>query len=160
MTKQIILLRHAQTSGKQAGQRDYDRALTPEGEAQGKKIGTYFASNSISPDILISSSALRAKQTALIINEFIRLTPQQLVFLEGLYEADGDTWLGEIRQLHERLNTVLCIGHNPTLSWLAGHLAGRPVDLPPGGFVIFRSPSPSWATFTSNPEEVSLTDRP
>ena len=42
MTKVLLILRHAQSAGKQSGQLDYDRSLTVEGEeiarALGKKI--------------------------------------------------------------------------------------------------------------------------
>ncbi|MBL7866309.1 MAG: histidine phosphatase family protein, partial [Cyclobacteriaceae bacterium] len=146
MSKQIILLRHAQTAGKQAGQRDYDRVLTPEGEAQARKAGHHMIRNSLHPDILISSSALRARQTSLLINESTRLAQDRMVFLDTLYEADGDTWLLQLRQLDDRYNTVICVGHNPTLSWLASHLSRRPIDLAPAGWIAFRSPSLSWSS--------------
>ncbi len=159
MSKQIILLRHAQTAGKQAGQRDYDRLLTPEGEQQAKNIGKFFVLNSVQPDILISSSAVRAQQTALLVNESIVLGPQQLVFREPLYEADADLWFEQIRALDDRYHFVICIGHNPTISWLATHLGQRPIDLAPATFVVLRSPSRSWSTFDQDLEEITLTHK-
>lgn len=160
MSKQIILLRHAQTAGKQAGQRDYDRPLTPEGEQQARNVGKYLVRNSVQPDILISSSAVRAQQTARLLNESLVLTPHQLVFRQTLYEADGDLWLEQIRHLDDRHHTVICVGHNPTISWLAGHLGGRPIDLAPAAFVMLRSSSLSWSALDHDLQVITSTDRP
>jgi phosphohistidine phosphatase len=160
MSKKIILLRHAQTAGKQAGQRDYDRTLTPEGEVNAKKIGEFLLRNSIRPDILISSSAVRARQTSLLLNESIHLSPDQLAFLDALYEADGDTWLQQIHQLDNAYHTAICVGHNPTLSWLAGHLAARPIDLPPAGMVVFSSPKFSWTNVDHDLRELVIAELP
>lgn len=160
MSKKIILLRHAQTAGKQAGQRDYDRALTPEGEVNAKKIGEFLLRNSLRPDILISSSAVRARQTSLLVCESFHLQPQQLTFLEQLYEADGDTWLAQIHQLDDVYHTAICVGHNPTLSWLAGKLAARPIDLPPAGLVVFSSPAFSWTNVDDDLRELAIAELP
>jgi phosphohistidine phosphatase SixA len=77
-----------------------------------------------------------------------------------LYEADGDLWLEQIRELDDRNHSVICIGHNPTLSWLAAHLGGRPIDLAPAAFVVLQSPSLRWSSFDHDLHEITTTELP
>lgn len=156
MSKKIIVVRHAQTAGKQAGQRDYDRLLTPEGKAQARKIGLELVRNAVPPDILISSNAVRARQTTALINESTRVPASHVLLLDTLYEAETGTWMEHLQQLDNNLHTVVCIGHNPTLSCLASELARRPIDLAPGARVVFQSSALSWSTFHHDLREITL----
>jgi len=63
MTKVIAVLRHAQSAGKQSGQRDYDRVLTPEGVASINKLGKKLSEQGWKPDFVLGSSATRVQQT-------------------------------------------------------------------------------------------------
>lgn len=96
----------------------------------------------------------------MLLNEFVALAPDKLVFHRPLYEADGDLWFEQIRELDDRYHTAICIGHNPTISLLAAHLGGRPIDLAPAGFVVLRSSSLSWSTFDHGIQEITPTDNP
>lgn len=118
------------------------------------KTGQQLIRNSSTPDFVLSSSAPRAKHTALLVIETIRLSAEFCRFEDGLYEADGDLWLASIREIAAPVHTLLCVGHNPVLSWLTGTLAGRSVDLAPGEFVVLESAAPTWSTFDENIREV------
>jgi len=151
---QIILVRHAQTAGKQAGQRDFDRLLTTEGEGQAKKIGNFFVRNSVQPDYLLSSTATRAQRTADIIHESLGFNIDKMDFQDALYEAEPTTWITAIQDLPARVRCVLCIGHNPVLSVVASHLAGRNIDLAPASLARFESLAESWSTFHHHIKEI------
>lgn len=157
MSRRIVLLRHAQTAGKQAGQRDYERILTAEGEQLCRKTRQQLILNSFTPDYVLSSAAIRAQQTARLVSEEFAIPTANQQYLDSLYEADGDTWIRHLRQLPLQVNHVLCVGHNPVLSWLASHLSGQPKDLAPCGFIILATKAPSWMDFTTGiHEEFSL----
>lgn len=160
MPKQIILIRHAQTAGKQAGQGDYDRLLTPDGEVQAKNIGHMLIRNTIQPDILISSNAVRARQTALLINESTRLPAANVWLMDSLYEAEMATWLDLLHQLDEVHATVICVGHNPVISCLASVMAKRTIDLAPAATTVFQSNSLSWPTVDRDLREIPLQPLP
>lgn len=151
--KQIILIRHAQTAGKQAGQRDFDRSLTSEGEAQARALGKIFVTQSVHPDYLLSSSAARTRQTAELINESLRITPGHIAFRDELYETDTSGWIDGISQLPPYIKCVVCIGHNPVISVLASHFAGHEVDLAPASFARFESVTAEWTSFLNNLQE-------
>jgi phosphohistidine phosphatase len=65
--------------------------------------------------------------------------PEKIQLNEELYEASVRTFLREITQLEDTLNHVLCVGHNPSISYLAEYLTKAEIgDLPPGGLVIIQ----------------------
>lgn len=81
-------------------------------------------------------------------------------YLDTLYESDGDTWMSQIRGLPSESGMVLCVGHNPVMSWLAGHLARRPIDLAPAGFVVLQSGALSWKEFSDDIREIYAMTHP
>lgn len=103
--------------------------------------------NSLTPDLLLSSRAVRARQTASLVAEMLTMNTKSLQLEDELYEADGTTWIDAIRQLPQHLRTVVCVGHNPAISWVAGKLSQRPIDLAPAGFVCFDVKAESWKDF-------------
>lgn len=154
--KQIILVRHAQTAGKQAGQRDFDRMLTTEGEAQARALGKFFVTKSVHADYLLSSSAVRARRTAELISESMALDPGSIALRDDLYETDTATWIEVLGQLPHYIKCVICIGHNPAISLLAGQFAGRDIDLTPAAFARFESSVAEWSTLVDNLIEIKI----
>src|SRR4051812_9703831 len=114
----VMLLRHAQTEDSRPGHRDDARRLTPEGEQQAAELGDHLRQEHAPPDVVLCSSATRARQTV----EALRLTaPVEVTDL--LYEAGGDEILALIRELHDDVAKVLIVGHSPALPAAAQQLA-------------------------------------
>lgn len=132
-------MRHAQSADKQPGQTDKERELTVQGLRDSMKIGTYLRAEKINPDIILTSTATRAKATAGLLLDALTLMPEKIQLNDELYEASVRTLLREITQLEDTLNTVICVGHNPAISYLAEYLTKAEIgDLPPGGVVVIR----------------------
>ena len=144
MKKLVILLRHAQSAGKQAGQQDYGRRLTPEGEAAANNLGSLLLHASLIPQLILSSSSVRTRQTTTIINKALRLPPTQLYFHDNLYEATTEAWMDYIHQLSDKVTCSLLVGHNPVISHLASQFGGRTIDLPPAGLIAFEFKHRAW----------------
>lgn len=139
MERFLYLMRHAQSADKQPGQTDKDRELTVQGLRDSIKIGAWLYTEKINPDAIISSTAVRAKSTAGLLLDTMKLMPEIMQLNDELYDASVRTFLQEITQLEDSLNRVLCVGHNPTISYLAEYLTKAEIgDLPPGGLVIIQ----------------------
>lgn len=139
MERFLYLMRHAQSADKQPGQTDKDRELTVQGLRDSIKIGAWLYNEKINPDAIISSTAVRAKSTAGLLLDTLKLMPEMLHLNDGFYDASVRTFLQEITQLEDTLNHVLCVGHNPTVSYLAEYLTKAEIgDLPPCGLVIIQ----------------------
>ena len=154
MKRRIIILRHAQSAGKQANQTDYERSLTLEGERAANNLGAMMLQQSIKPDYLLSSSAVRAKMTADIAIKSLGVSPSRVQYLKELYEASTDVWVHQLQQLPDDAASPLLVGHNPVLSQLVSLLEGRLVDLAPAAFFTCEINLDSWKDFPSKGEEL------
>ncbi|HMV10744.1 MAG TPA: histidine phosphatase family protein [Cyclobacteriaceae bacterium] len=139
MERFLYLMRHAQSADKQPGQTDKDRELTVQGLRDSIKVGAWLYNEKINPDAIISSTAVRAKSTAGLLLDTLKLMPEIIRLNDEFYDASVRTFLQEITQLEDTLNRVLCVGHNPTVSYLAEYLTKAEIgELPPGGLVIIQ----------------------
>ncbi len=159
MKKKVYLLRHAQTAGKQAGQRDYDRELTPEGERQVNNLARAMVKSSLLPEFILSSSSARTRRTSQLIHGALHLQVSQMLFLDSLYEAPTAAWLQQLKQLPSSLISVLFVGHNPAISHLASLFASRAIELPAGGFIGFEFLATTWQDLPEVGNEIArITD--
>jgi phosphohistidine phosphatase len=119
MARHLYLMRHAQSVEKQIGQRDETRELTPEGIKEALLIGNYLFQQKISPDCILCSPAERAKTTASLVSDALKVDPERIMVQEELYEASTRTFFQFVGSLEDFRGTILCIGHNPAISYLA-----------------------------------------
>jgi len=143
--KTLHLLRHAKSSRKDPTLEDHERPLSKRGRAAAKAMARYMERTKIAPDIVLCSTAVRAKQTLDPIAK--RLRPAKVVFEDGIYEVPESKLWKHLRALPERAQTVLMIGHNPGLHDLALALAdaGSHNHLP---FSEGKFPTGALATFS------------
>jgi phosphohistidine phosphatase len=127
--KRVYLLRHAKSSSKDPTLRDRDRPLAGRGRRAAKAIARHLREERINPDLVLCSPALRARQTLERVEPelgrgAVRVEPQ-------LYGTGLDELLKVLRGLPDRIESVMLVGHNPTLQELAVALAGRSQELAP-----------------------------
>jgi phosphohistidine phosphatase len=155
MIRHLYLLRHAQSADKQIGQADVLRELTPAGVKEALLIASFILQQKIPLDIIISSIAERAKSTANLISDAIKFDPEHILFREELYEASTRTFFEFIGQLDEGLQHVLCVAHNPAISYLAEYLTKAEIgDMVPGGMAIIKFNDASWRNLSQGTGEL------
>ena len=117
----LHLLRHAKSSWKEGGE-DHERPLSRRGREAARRIGRRLPEATGALDLVLCSSARRARETLdLVLAGF---APRPHVLIErGLYLASREQLLERLRQLAEEDGNVLLIGHNPALFELALALA-------------------------------------
>jgi phosphohistidine phosphatase len=144
--KTLIVLRHGK-AGPYARDRKGDKArsLTERGlrdaKTMGKLIGTL-----VEPTLVVSSDAVRARQTAEIASEAFGY--QGKIKLEpDIYDADLDTLIDVVRGLPDTADVIMIAGHNPGFSDLSWALAeeGTPsVELPTAAFAHLEFDAEKW----------------
>lgn len=145
MSRYLYLLRHAQSADKQPGEHDIDRELTPTGVKQALVIGTYLHRQQLPFDTIICSVAERARATAGLIADALKTDLDKINPQEELYEASTRTFFQFVSQIEDHLQHVICVGHNPVISYLTEYLTGAEVgDMVPAGLAIIRFNIPSW----------------
>ena len=121
--KILLLLRHAKSSWKDKGLKDFDRPLNERGKRDAKAIGTLIRKEEIVPDLVLSSPAVRARETTAIVLATAK-PATELRYDERIYEADALRLLEVISQIEENFNSVLIVGHNPGMEELLELLTG------------------------------------
>ncbi|MDN5203236.1 histidine phosphatase family protein [Fulvivirgaceae bacterium BMA10] len=143
--KSLLLIRHAQAKETQTGQRDFDRELSPQGLRDSSHIGHYLRDEEILPDAIICSTAERARNTTHLLAEQLRFDTQKIKTNDDLYEASVRTFLHAINQLDDHWNTVIMVGHNPTLTYLGEYLTKQSIgNVVPAGVLHLTFTVDSW----------------
>jgi len=118
----LYLLRHAKSSWDDSSLDDHDRPLAPRGRRAVGKIAAHAKERRVRPDLVLCSSALRARQTLEGITPSLGKGVDVRVE-EELYGASADDLLARLRAVPDDVRSVMFIGHNPTLQELALLLA-------------------------------------
>jgi phosphohistidine phosphatase len=117
--KRLYLLRHAKSSWKDATLADHDRPLNGRGRRAAKTIAGRLREEGIEPDLVLCSSARRARETL----DRIELRSSTVRVEASLYAASAHALLERLRRVPETVESVMLIGHNPGLRELALDLA-------------------------------------
>jgi phosphohistidine phosphatase len=122
--KNLFLLRHAKAVSSSAGLRDFDRSLSDQGREQAERLGKYLQQQNIGPDLVLCSTALRARETTELVLTAAGSTSEVRYDLR-IYEASVQQLLEVISEIEEGKNEVFLVGHNPGLEELLKRLTGR-----------------------------------
>ena len=123
---ELYLLRHADAEEfAPAHGGDSERALTTKGKHQARGVADGLRSLEISFDVIFFSPFVRARQTAEIVAELLKLHDKVEMTQELVPGGDGKALISEIKI--RRADSVLLVGHEPCLSRLISMLlSGRP----------------------------------
>ena len=145
-TKSLYLLRHAKAESATLQFSDEDRALTPKGVNDAKKLATKLVKKDIKFDLILTSPAIRAITSAQIIAN--RLDQKQSLRVEKkLYQADSTTLLAIVGKLHKKIKSILLVGHNPEFEDFAAYMTGKSVSMQTCSLIEFTFELKDWKDF-------------
>jgi len=143
--KRLVVIRHAKSSWKDVGLRDFDRPLNKRGTVDAPEMGRRLARRSLVPDRLLSSPAKRAIRTAEVIAGAIGFPAERITRMDRLYGAGVADLIGILRGLDDAEERVFLVGHNPGLTDLVNFLCSVFLDnLPTCGLVCADFEISSW----------------
>jgi phosphohistidine phosphatase len=124
----LVLLRHAKAEpfGEHP---DFDRKLTKNGEADADAAGSWLADQGLRPDLVLCSPAARTRQTwhgaAVALAQAAPDPAAPEVHYEpSLYSGGRTEVVDLLRAVPDDIDTVLVVGHNPTISDVSVLLGG------------------------------------
>ncbi len=139
---ELLILRHAEAENGTIAATDAERILSPRGQQDANHMGVWLAEHVSTPDVLIASTAERARRTMLAVCAGLRREPDQVRWDIRVYNASVGTLLAVLSECPPATTSVLLVGHNPGLEGLAAYLdasdTGNPQGqprLPPAGLV-------------------------
>jgi phosphohistidine phosphatase len=120
----LMLLRHAKSSLADTGQADFDRPLNERGKRSAVAVGRYMATHGLVPQLVLCSPARRATQTWSLVAGELPASPEVLVAAEIYNFGDGNALMECLRHKAGAAQSVLLVGHNPSIGGLAQILTG------------------------------------
>lgn len=143
--KYLYLIRHAKSSWDDASLTDFERPLNKRGFRDCINMPNYLFKNKVKFDYILSSSALRAKTTALKFNEVFKLPESKISFTKEIYHAYNNTVIDLVKTIDNEINHLAVFGHNPTFTSLANNLSDLTLDnLPTCGVVCISFKIDDW----------------
>lgn len=143
--KTLYFIRHGKAEDKVPGQSDFDRNLATKGKQDAQIMGKKQRIQGLQPDLILSSSALRALNTAKAFAEALSYDEAQIQTADKLYEASYEQILEQIYALDNTLSTVMVFGHNPAISEAVIELSREKADiLPTAGIACFEFDIEKW----------------
>ncbi|MDH5377700.1 MAG: histidine phosphatase family protein [Gammaproteobacteria bacterium] len=124
MSRELLILRHGE-SGMKSGASDFQRVLNDRGVQSVQELGAWMAEHLDAPDRVLSSSALRACQTAVGVCSSMGIVESEITFLEELYLASTEIICKVLSGVPSNTQRVLLVGHNPGLEDLIELLLGK-----------------------------------
>ncbi|SHJ09769.1 phosphohistidine phosphatase [Malonomonas rubra DSM 5091] len=159
--KKLTLIRHAKSDWHSSANTDFDRPLNERGKKAASLMGKRLAERGCAPELIISSPARRARQTAKRIAKQIGYAAGDIVFREQIYDAELATLLELIQQLDDRYDDIILIGHNPGFSELGEWFTDdAPEWLPTCGILELELACDLWAVTTEGCAQLVRYDYP
>jgi phosphohistidine phosphatase len=143
--KRLLILRHAKSDWANSSLTDWERPLSERGMRDAPRVGELLRKQSIVPDMIITSDALRARTTATSVADTAGYT-RDLVLEPVLYLARPDVIVGVLTALSDdNAGTVMIVGHNPGLEDLIERLSGEQFPMPTAALMQLDLPIERWS---------------
>ncbi|MBE9482030.1 MAG: histidine phosphatase family protein [Bacteroidetes bacterium] len=126
--KTLHIIRHAKSAWDQPGLPDHDRPLLRKGEKRTKKVADYLLKKKITVDLIISSSAVRAYETAKIIANTINYPLENIKVEPKIYYNDFENLFDLLYKLPDEINSVMMFGHNPAITQFANYFIDTEIE--------------------------------
>ncbi len=148
--KTLYIIRHAKSSWDSNAKSDFDRPLNSRGQRDAPLMGSVLKQRGITPDLILASSAKRAKKTALIISEEIGYRENDIQFDEDLYLASWGEILEIIQDIDMHIDTLFVIAHNPGMTNFINHFCKDKIsNLPTTGVFSMEFDIKDWKLLKS-----------
>jgi phosphohistidine phosphatase len=143
--KTIYLVRHAKSSWSHPELSDEQRPLLVKGENNTKLLTDYLNSKEITIDLIISSHAIRAFETARIIAAGLKYPDKNIKIDRQIYYADTDGLYDTFYDLPEKIESVMMIGHNPSITYFVNKFIEQKIDnMPTSGLICISLSITKW----------------
>lgn len=142
--KTVFLLRHAKSSWNDSSLQDFDRPLNVRGLRGAELVGTYIKKQKVLFDLVLSSPAVRARETIEIVLKTAKVQTE-LRYDQRIYEASPQVLIEVITQIEEEKSKVLLVGHNPGIEKLLEILTGAIVHVATGTLAKIDLETAKWS---------------
>jgi phosphohistidine phosphatase len=156
--KTLFVLRHAKSSWDQPDIADFDRPLNGRGRSAAPLMGRVMRERGIIPEVILSSPAQRARDTALLVKESGEFAAD-ILYDPRIYEAGPQTLAQVVSEMDE-VDRLMLVGHNPGIESLVRYLTGRDESMPTAALAVIELDIPRWENIGKNSGRLAEVIRP
>ena len=157
--KTLFLLRHAKSSWKEAELSDFDRPLNERGRRAAPFMGRLLRERGFAPELIISSTAKRARKTARLLTEGAQYEVP-VIFDDRIYEASSSTLLYVAGGVDNAISSLMLIGHNPGMEGAIRVLTGQIEPMPTTAVAIIDLDIENWKEIAADHGSLKAIFRP
>lgn len=159
--KTIVFIRHAKSSWNFPELIDFERPLNKRGKRDAPEMAIRLDKLGIQPDLIVSSSAVRAKMTATYFAELLNYPIPLIQEIDKIYEATKKDVFDVIKTFSNKSEVVLVFGHNPTFTTIANHFSNVSIaNVPTCGMFGVQFSTEEWKNFTKSASKFLFFDYP
>ncbi|HEX8368627.1 MAG TPA: histidine phosphatase family protein [Pyrinomonadaceae bacterium] len=157
--KTLFILRHAKSSWDNPDLADFERPLNERGLQAAPFVGKLMRERRLRVDLILSSPARRAGQTATLVKEAAELAAE-LRYDERIYEASPTSLLYLLAETEDEFDSVLLVGHNPGLEGLIKILSGGILSMPTAALAEIELNVDFWSKIAAESGRLNFVVRP
>jgi len=129
MNLYLYIMRHAKSDWSGPQTSDFERPINKRGTRNAMRIGEWMNENNHIPQKIISSPALRAKETIELVTEQIsKFNLEDLTYEDELYLAGFTQLIEFINTYKDKVQSLMLVGHNPGIENLVNYLCDKSGD--------------------------------
>ena len=113
--KSVILFRHGKSDWGANYDHDHERPLSKKGIRDVRKIGKFLSIKNEIPDLVISSTALRTRNTIELAVENGGWLAK-LKYEKSIYEASLEKLINILKEQDNKYQSICLVGHEPIFS--------------------------------------------
>ena len=141
--KTLYILRHAKSRWDDHTLSDFERPLNTRGQKAAPFIGSLMKERGLTPEVIVASPALRAKQTAELVREAAGIEPR-ISFNERIYEASVGTLVSVVSEFDNDRGSAMLVGRNPGAEGLIYYLTGEIAPMPTAALAVIDLAIGNW----------------
>lgn len=140
-------MRHAKSSWSNPSLADHDRPLNSRGKTDAPKMGDYLSSLGLVPEIILCSTAKRARQTVqYLINECP--FEGKINYFRNLYHGGLEDYIEVLNEIDNMHNIVMIVGHNPGMEYAVEELSGENEVMPTASIAHIELDLDTWSSLS------------
>ncbi len=153
--KRVWVMRHAKAERDEDSRADIERPLAKRGTRDAPEIGGWLAAHGGPPDLVASSPAVRARETAGLVAAEAGYR-REIATWPLLYPGEAASTLAALGKLDDSLASVLLVTHNPHAEDLVALLAGGlRVRMATSALALLETEADSWSAVEASSMSLS-----
>jgi phosphohistidine phosphatase len=145
MERRLFIIRHGKSSWDHENLDDFDRPLAERGRKNSREMAKRLMVKKLVPELILSSPASRALNTALIMLKYWGVGTERLQIQNALYDAHISDIEQVVSGVSSEIVSLAIYSHNASITSYANKFLKSPLDnLPTTGVVVVTLDSENW----------------